>query len=402
MLQTAFTTAQPKLTKKQQKAASFKASKKSKAPRHHPDDGHLAAMDNHAHDHKDSQQSTSHLDQPTTSSSTHKPAAVAATTTKSENKKSKKRKLDSRDDADAEGLEAADVAQQQKKEDNNEGEPKQDKKSKSSRKEKKSKTSSPTAADASAPALGAKKTMFGEDGTVASESIGQTSSPTTPASSKPSTSHASGAKLILFVGNMPFDLTSADIAKHFGSTCGEEPTVRLLTKKGDPTALQSLSKSKQKSIAKGKAKDPSAPQSKGCAFIEFQSHTAVQKALRFHHTMLAGRQINVELTAGGGGKSAARKEKIAKKNQALEKERQKIHATYVAPAAASHKAKQAAQQQQQQSDSHPSKKRKVDGEGEAQWGRHAAGGGDRAPAAGGRKIPKFAASGANAVRFTSA
>jgi len=120
---------------------------------------------------------------------------------------------------------------------------------------------------------------------------------------------------------MAFDVTADMLAKHLGRTCGEIPEVRLLTKRPDPTALEGLSNSKKKSIAKGKAKDPSAPVSKGCAFVEFSSPEALQKALRFHHTQFHGRQINVELTAGGGGKSERRKEKIKSKNAGLDKER---------------------------------------------------------------------------------
>jgi RNA recognition motif-containing protein len=107
--------------------------------------------------------------------------------------------------------------------------------------------------------------------------------------------------------------------------------VRLLTRKGDPNALANLAASKRKSIAKGKAKDPTQPQSKGCAFVEFKSSAALRKGLHFHHTMLEGRKINVELTAGGGGKSDTRQQKIKKKNAGLEKERVKLHGKYVAP-----------------------------------------------------------------------
>ena len=128
-------------------------------------------------------------------------------------------------------------------------------------------------------------------------------------------------KYIVFVGNMAFDVTGDMLAKHMASVCGETPTVRLLTTKGDPDTLNELSNSKKKSIAKGKAQDPSAPRSRGCAFVEFTNATALQKALRFHHTTFHGRTINVELTAGGGGKSQQRKDKNKKKNESLQKER---------------------------------------------------------------------------------
>lgn len=171
------------------------------------------------------------------------------------------------------------------------------------------------------------KKIFDDDGTVHEEVV-----PEPP-------SKENGIKYIVFVGNMSFDVTADMLAKHLGETCGEVPQVRLLTKKADPEALEGLSNSKKKSIAKGKAKDPSAPVSKGCAFVEFSNGTSLQKALRFHHTMFHGRQINVELTAGGGGKSQHRKEKIKAKNVSLEKERRKIHEKYVKPAAEEHKRK---------------------------------------------------------------
>ncbi|WFD26153.1 hypothetical protein MNAN1_001129 [Malassezia nana] len=171
------------------------------------------------------------------------------------------------------------------------------------------------------------KKIFDDDGTVHEEVV-----PEPP-------SKENGIKYIVFVGNMSFDVTADMLAKHLGETCGEIPKVRLLTKKADPKALEGLSTSKKKSIARGKAKDPSAPVSKGCAFVEFSNGGSLQKALRFHHTMFHGRQINVELTAGGGGKSQHRKEKIKAKNDSLEKERRKIHEKYVKPAAEEHKRK---------------------------------------------------------------
>ncbi|PKI83181.1 hypothetical protein MVES1_003241 [Malassezia vespertilionis] len=146
-------------------------------------------------------------------------------------------------------------------------------------------------------------------------------------------------KYIVFVGNMPFNVTKEMLAKHLGDTCGETPSVRLLTKRADPKALEGLSNSKKKSIAKGKAQNPCAPVSRGCAFAEFGSATALQKALRFHHSMFHGRQINVELTAGGGGKGEQRQAKIKSKNAELEKERRKHFEKHVKPEADAHKRK---------------------------------------------------------------
>ncbi|GAA5927396.1 Nop6p [Sporobolomyces koalae] len=111
-------------------------------------------------------------------------------------------------------------------------------------------------------------------------------------------------RLIVFVGNLPYKVTVQDLEKHF-KACGETPQVRLLTPKPSP---DSTSK---------------APASKGCAFVQFTTSQALQAALRLHHSMLDNRKINVELTAGGGGNSEARKAKILIQREKLEKEREK-------------------------------------------------------------------------------
>ncbi|BGP31387.1 hypothetical protein JCM10296v2_003151 [Rhodotorula toruloides] len=111
-------------------------------------------------------------------------------------------------------------------------------------------------------------------------------------------------RLLLFVGNMPYTITVDEIKKHF-EPCGEVPTIRLLTPKN--ASLDSTSK----------------PTSKGCAFLEFTSATALQSALRLHHSTLSSRKINVELTAGGGGNSATRRAKIEEQRKKLNTEREK-------------------------------------------------------------------------------
>ncbi|BGP24020.1 RNA binding protein [Rhodotorula toruloides] len=113
-------------------------------------------------------------------------------------------------------------------------------------------------------------------------------------------------RLLLFVGNMPYTITVDEIKKHF-EPCGEVPTVRLLT----PRNASDSSPSKPK------------PTSKGCAFLEFTSATALQSALRLHHSTLSSRKINVELTAGGGGNSATRRAKIEEQRKKLNTEREK-------------------------------------------------------------------------------
>lgn len=47
----------------------------------------------------------------------------------------------------------------------------------------------------------------------------------------------------------------------------------------------------------------------------------MQVALRKHHSEIAGRRINVELTAGGGGNSDQRKEKLRVRNRTLDEQR---------------------------------------------------------------------------------
>lgn len=106
----------------------------------------------------------------------------------------------------------------------------------------------------------------------------------------------SGPRFILFVGNLPYKVTEEDINTHF-KNC-KPSSIRLRT-------------------------------DKGCAFVEYknddlkESKRQMDIALRLHKSTLGGRKINVELTAGGGGNSQDRKEKIKAKNEKLEDERTK-------------------------------------------------------------------------------
>ena len=75
------------------------------------------------------------------------------------------------------------------------------------------------------------------------------------------------------------------------------PTIRLLTH----TSTSGSQRSK----------------SKGCAFLEFTHRNALQQALKLHQSTLEGRLINVELTAGGGGKGGTRLAKVRERNKAL-------------------------------------------------------------------------------------
>ncbi|KAF5385173.1 hypothetical protein D9615_001345 [Tricholomella constricta] len=103
-------------------------------------------------------------------------------------------------------------------------------------------------------------------------------------------------RFILFVGNLKYATSLEAIKKHFAA-CDPPPTIRLLTPK--PTSGKQTHKSK------------------GCAFLEFTHRNALQQALKLHQSDLDGRMINVELTAGGGGKSEKRLEKVRERNKEL-------------------------------------------------------------------------------------
>ncbi|EJD03677.1 uncharacterized protein FOMMEDRAFT_167018 [Fomitiporia mediterranea MF3/22] len=112
------------------------------------------------------------------------------------------------------------------------------------------------------------------------------------------------SRYILFVGNLKYTTSKEAIQAHFAH-CDPPPIIRLLTPK--PT----------------KPSPSATTKSKGCAFLEFTHRNALQQALKLHHSTLDGRQINVELTAGGGGKSATRLEKVRVRNRGLEVQRTK-------------------------------------------------------------------------------
>ncbi|KAK4117440.1 hypothetical protein N656DRAFT_773565 [Canariomyces notabilis] len=108
-------------------------------------------------------------------------------------------------------------------------------------------------------------------------------------------------RFICFVGNLPFTASRAAVERHFSSL--SPISVRLLTQRDDPS------------------------KSRGIAFVEFGRYDHMKTCLaKFHHTefddgISPPRRINVELTAGGGGKTAARRDKIKEKNAKLNEER---------------------------------------------------------------------------------
>lgn len=140
------------------------------------------------------------------------------------------------------------------------------------------------------------------------------------------TTHPAKSRFIVFVGNLPYKTTDDSLKAHF--------------KKLQPFTLRHRT-------------DPQTKRSKGFAFLEFENYDRMKTCLKlYHHSMFdpenvkedgadleAGkeqtdesnrkkkksqaRRINVELTAGGGGKTDARKEKIKAKNERLEEQRKR-------------------------------------------------------------------------------
>lgn len=108
-------------------------------------------------------------------------------------------------------------------------------------------------------------------------------------------------RFILFVGNLAFSTSRESIEAHFHDAIAERGTmtVRMLT-------------------------DKKSGRSRGCCFLEFSSRAALEKGLALHHSSLDGREINVELSAGGGGKGEKRKDKLKKRNDSLKRQRQKL------------------------------------------------------------------------------
>ncbi|KAL6836167.1 hypothetical protein J3E69DRAFT_320702 [Trichoderma sp. SZMC 28015] len=118
-----------------------------------------------------------------------------------------------------------------------------------------------------------------------------------------SSSAQKAGRNIVFVGNLPYTATAASITAHFATL--KPVAVRCLTKKEDPKVCR------------------------GIAFVEFATPTHQRTCLdKFHHSMFEdgispARKINVELTAGGGGKSQGRQDKINEKNKKLDENRAK-------------------------------------------------------------------------------
>lgn len=102
-----------------------------------------------------------------------------------------------------------------------------------------------------------------------------------------------GPRFILFVGNLPYNVTQPELVSHFKNSNPDRIRIRA---------------------------------DKGIAFLEFDNdsreiQSKMELALRMHHSTLRNRKINVELTVGGGGNSDNRVNKLKEKNEKLEDER---------------------------------------------------------------------------------
>jgi nucleolar protein 6 len=101
-------------------------------------------------------------------------------------------------------------------------------------------------------------------------------------------------RYIAFIGNLPFSITGDEIVEHFAKRGVKIMEARLLTKRGSG-------------------------ESRGCCFAEFPDTKSLQNALKFHHSLIGGRRLNIEVTCGGGGRGGKRMEKIKQRNERLRK-----------------------------------------------------------------------------------
>uniref|UniRef100_UPI00358EB3A4 uncharacterized protein n=1 Tax=Myxine glutinosa TaxID=7769 RepID=UPI00358EB3A4 len=97
---------------------------------------------------------------------------------------------------------------------------------------------------------------------------------------------------VLFVGNLPYDVTKKQIVTHFGPLA-KVKTVRLMTNKET-----------------GKLR--------GFAYIELVNKRAYKNAFQLHQSTMNGRKINVEYTSPGKPTTAKRERLQAKNKQRLQ------------------------------------------------------------------------------------
>ncbi|KAH0438043.1 RNA binding protein [Colletotrichum camelliae] len=110
-------------------------------------------------------------------------------------------------------------------------------------------------------------------------------------------------KYIVFVGNLPYTANKESIRAHFSAY--------------SPSAVRCLNKDNNPNVCRG------------IAFLEFSNGSNMRTCLdKMHHTefddgLSPARRINLELSAGGGGKSRFRQEKIKSRNVQLDENRVK-------------------------------------------------------------------------------
>lgn len=146
-------------------------------------------------------------------------------------------------------------------------------------------------------AIGALRTAKAKKRKIRKEKTEKPDSQDAPGDSQETSSASKKSKLaknvkayVLFVGNIPYQVTKEDIEKHFLRTGGVKE-VRLLT-------------------------DKDTGKSKGCAYIDFVDSKSHKFGLRLHESMLGGRKINVEFTSRGR-KTPKRTERLKEKNRRM-------------------------------------------------------------------------------------
>eukprot|EP01130_Rhizamoeba_saxonica_P002662 TRINITY_DN12423_c0_g1_i1.p1 TRINITY_DN12423_c0_g1~~TRINITY_DN12423_c0_g1_i1.p1 ORF type:complete len:202 (+),score=53.32 TRINITY_DN12423_c0_g1_i1:17-622(+) len=107
-------------------------------------------------------------------------------------------------------------------------------------------------------------------------------------------------RYLLFIGNLPYDITEEELFEHFEAFKANIIGIRI-------------------------PYDQKLKRCKGFCFLEVTDPDTFNKALNYHHSLLRERKIRVQLTAGGGGNSVNRRTKIKAKNHALADERRKAY-----------------------------------------------------------------------------
>ncbi|KAI4172726.1 MAG: hypothetical protein LQ346_008539, partial [Caloplaca aetnensis] len=120
---------------------------------------------------------------------------------------------------------------------------------------------------------------------------------------EPDADNSKHPRFVVFIGNLPYTATDESIQRHFA--CLKPTSIRHRYEKNN-----------------GK--------SRGFAFLEFHNYDHMKTCLRkFHHSAFddgisPARNLNVELTAGGGGcKSKDRRTRLKAKNEKLRQERER-------------------------------------------------------------------------------